>query len=442
MGLDQTDGLLSSGIAAAKKGDFLQARKLLLTLLDEDEQNEKAWLWLSSVVESSEDKRICLENVLTINPANAAAIRGIQRLDAHDDGDDSEDNEIVIKTEITPVSPAASILYPDRTVREWRFSDPPLAQKAVDYSIQSESGYDDIWEGEQTICPYCAEELDYEEWRCPTCKRNLRLSAYRHQKPSSDLLIYSVLVFGIAQLSLLLVVGHLIVGESVLTLVWNSLVFILMVIFAIGIFLRQFWAYIGSVITLITTFASLLIALFVQPSMPSLLEQLNGKEFFLAVAERPLLLILEPLVELLLPLQLVAVALAFVYAIFRVGPDFERVIVRRVAGIDKGLSGASMFYTHGKDYTDRNMWANAVLHFRRAAGQDPTKSIYLLALGRAYAKVGYYQRSLDVLESALAIEADQQKIAEIKSVMQDINQQQLAHHDDPRLKTQMVARGK
>jgi hypothetical protein len=319
-------------------------------------------------------------------------------------------------------------------MREWRFSDPPLAHRTVDYSIQAESAYDDVWEDERTICPYCAWELEYEDWRCPKCRQNLRLSSYRHLNPGSDLLIYAVLIFGIAQLSLLLVISFLVVGGDVLTFVWQALVFVLMVVFTIGIILRRFWAYIGSIISLIVTFAASLIALLVQAETPNLVEQLSGKEFFLAVAERPLILILEPIVELILPLQLIAVVLAFLYAIFRVGPDFERVIVRRVAGFDKGLSGASMFYIHGKDYADRNMWANAVLHFRRAAGLDPTKSLYLVELGKAYAQVGYYQRSLDVLESALTSEADQQKIAEIRGIVEDISQQKLADQNDPKLK--------
>jgi hypothetical protein len=37
-------------------------------------------LWLSGVVDTNEDKRICLENVLVLNPGSLAAKRGLEKL--------------------------------------------------------------------------------------------------------------------------------------------------------------------------------------------------------------------------------------------------------------------------------------------------------------------------------------------------------------------------
>jgi hypothetical protein len=45
-----------------------------------DDQNETAWLWLSACVDSVEEQRICLENVLLLNPNNAKARRGLDAL--------------------------------------------------------------------------------------------------------------------------------------------------------------------------------------------------------------------------------------------------------------------------------------------------------------------------------------------------------------------------
>ena len=67
---------LRAGIAAAKAGDAERARELLLQVVDADELNEHAWIWLSSVVESDEDREICLDNVLAINPDNSLAKAG------------------------------------------------------------------------------------------------------------------------------------------------------------------------------------------------------------------------------------------------------------------------------------------------------------------------------------------------------------------------------
>jgi tetratricopeptide (TPR) repeat protein len=75
------DDLLKQGIAAARAGRKDEARQKLMRVVELDEENEQAWLWLSGVVESNDDRRVCLENVLTINPANAAAHKGLRLLD-------------------------------------------------------------------------------------------------------------------------------------------------------------------------------------------------------------------------------------------------------------------------------------------------------------------------------------------------------------------------
>ena len=75
------DDLLKQGIAAVRAGRKDEARQKLLLVVELDEQNEQGWLWLSGVVESNADRRLCLENVLTLNPANAAAQKGLRFLD-------------------------------------------------------------------------------------------------------------------------------------------------------------------------------------------------------------------------------------------------------------------------------------------------------------------------------------------------------------------------
>jgi hypothetical protein len=73
--------LLNRGIAAAKAGENDRARAALLKVIEQDERNEQAWLWLSGVVDSQEDRRICLENVLAINPNNTRAQAGLRLLE-------------------------------------------------------------------------------------------------------------------------------------------------------------------------------------------------------------------------------------------------------------------------------------------------------------------------------------------------------------------------
>jgi hypothetical protein len=65
--------LLAQGVAAAKAGQRTQAYNLLLDAVELDQRSELAWLWLSAVTDNPDDQRICLENVITINPGNAVA---------------------------------------------------------------------------------------------------------------------------------------------------------------------------------------------------------------------------------------------------------------------------------------------------------------------------------------------------------------------------------
>ncbi len=77
-----TDDLLKQGVAALKEGRKAEARRLLSQLLEQDERSEMGWLWMSGVVDTDTERRICLENVLAINPNNGIAKRGLEGLGA------------------------------------------------------------------------------------------------------------------------------------------------------------------------------------------------------------------------------------------------------------------------------------------------------------------------------------------------------------------------
>jgi tetratricopeptide (TPR) repeat protein len=79
----QVTQLLAQGIAAAKARRNEEARQALLQVVDLDRRNEQAWLWLSGVVESLDERRTCLENVLAINPNNTHAQAGLRWLEQH-----------------------------------------------------------------------------------------------------------------------------------------------------------------------------------------------------------------------------------------------------------------------------------------------------------------------------------------------------------------------
>lgn len=75
-----TDELLRQGIALVKAGQKPQARTVLEQVVDMDDQNVQAWLWLSACVDTVEDQQVCLENVLALDPGNDKARRGLDAL--------------------------------------------------------------------------------------------------------------------------------------------------------------------------------------------------------------------------------------------------------------------------------------------------------------------------------------------------------------------------
>ncbi|MBM7844820.1 hypothetical protein [Herpetosiphon giganteus] len=72
--------LIQQGIQAARNGNHAEARLILRQALSADSSNEQAWLWLSAVEATNSEKIAALQQVLAINPANAAAKRGLEML--------------------------------------------------------------------------------------------------------------------------------------------------------------------------------------------------------------------------------------------------------------------------------------------------------------------------------------------------------------------------
>jgi dipeptidyl aminopeptidase/acylaminoacyl peptidase len=71
---------LRQAINAAQRGDKLNARRQLQQILTEDGNNEIAWMWMASVVDTADERRACLERALKINPNNARAREALRRM--------------------------------------------------------------------------------------------------------------------------------------------------------------------------------------------------------------------------------------------------------------------------------------------------------------------------------------------------------------------------
>jgi hypothetical protein len=73
--------LLQRAITHINAGELDQGRALLEKILEQDPKNDRAWVWLSGCVEDPMQRRICLQQALSANPENQAALEGMRVLD-------------------------------------------------------------------------------------------------------------------------------------------------------------------------------------------------------------------------------------------------------------------------------------------------------------------------------------------------------------------------
>jgi hypothetical protein len=71
---------LRDGIEAARRGDRVNARRLLQQVLIIDRDNEVALMWMASMVDTLAERRAFLERALKVNPQNARAREALQKM--------------------------------------------------------------------------------------------------------------------------------------------------------------------------------------------------------------------------------------------------------------------------------------------------------------------------------------------------------------------------
>jgi tetratricopeptide (TPR) repeat protein len=155
--------LLQQGIAAAKAGRTEEARQALMQVVDWDEENEQAWLWLSGVVESLEDRRVCLANVLALNPDNTHAQAGLRWLEQHSPPpsaveDDSAQEEVLAAGETSAEVPSDG---QDRCPH----CGAPVPQSGTECPYCNQPLI--------VACPTCGQYVNVEQTSCPDCGRPL-----------------------------------------------------------------------------------------------------------------------------------------------------------------------------------------------------------------------------------------------------------------------------
>ncbi|MGC8875413.1 MAG: hypothetical protein ACP5SI_13325, partial [Chloroflexia bacterium] len=76
----RVDALYRAAVAAAERGQRDHARKLFTKLLEIDERRAEAWIWLAELVTDLDDREICLENALALDPENESVRKDLERV--------------------------------------------------------------------------------------------------------------------------------------------------------------------------------------------------------------------------------------------------------------------------------------------------------------------------------------------------------------------------
>ncbi|WP_420641421.1 hypothetical protein [Candidatus Leptofilum sp.] len=407
---------LKAGITAVKQNDRVQGRQLLEKVLAVDERNEKAWLWMSGAVQTAAERQICLENVLAINPDNQLAQKGLAKLAQATAPEPKAGQTQVVRREYEPVSTAAALLYPESQVKTWEWRDPTAVQaqgSSPDY--QAKESYDDIWTKDTPMCGYCAHELAPEDERCPKCKKKLLVHSFRYAKASTNLTALWVLLLGVSQFYLLQLLYHILAQGNLVAAVGSGIMVFLFVVLAFGVGWRQTWAHIAAIYLLIGVILFSLLRWLLPPNLAVL-----GIENMDPAIQQFILPLTTGLGETVRIGIIGGAALALFYAIFKAGPDFNKVTVRQVAGLTKGPKSAVDFNAAARKLAQQGLWATAVLHWQLAAAQAPQHVAYQESLGRAYATLGFYERSLDVLNAAKQRTGSPERQAAIQQQIQAV----------------------
>lgn len=128
MASDDIQNLLKSGIEAARSGNKTVARGIFEQVIKLDSQNELAWMWLASVLETPAERQRALQRVLSLNPQNERAKQALEKLQGAA-APAKRDSEVPRKPPTGPLRPkTAPLAQPPAP------SAPPEARLRTDFA--------------------------------------------------------------------------------------------------------------------------------------------------------------------------------------------------------------------------------------------------------------------------------------------------------------------
>jgi tetratricopeptide (TPR) repeat protein len=418
--------LLRAGIAAAKSGQRERARDLLMRVVEQDEEDALAWLWLSGVVDSLDDREICLENVLALDPDNDAARKGLAWVQKQRGSQASSSAETMPPSAPLPEPPvvarvgrpatlAAAILREDFARRR-----PPPEPEPEPPPTPLQDEFDNEY-----LCPYCAAQTHPDDRKCQACGAELWIKIRRREERSTWL--WAALTLQMAGI------------------IWPATVPLLMLIYAaheVGVDnpLTLVPVYLGlsgsvppkvasAVLEAVPRLYFLVPALYVLFSLGVLFGlYLRWKPIFFMFLISALLtlvlggagMLLSQGVGLICSGGGVILGILMFFMLLQLEDDFffdeKRILLRVDRSAKKGLD----FLANGRRYMRRKMWAMAVIHLRRAASWLPDWIDSHLELAAAYLGLKRYDLAAKALAEARRINPDDPRIEELTALLDSL----------------------
>ncbi len=421
--MNETQKWFNAGVAALRAGNKAEAETLFLRVVEADEEHELGWLWLSGAVQMDADQRVCLDNVLTINPDNAVARQRLEklliRLDvAETIAPELDFDEDGAYEDVPSINLAAELLYPESHHRKREKRETVEREEQTAVSFTSTSGFDDVWMHDVEICAYCAHEIDIDDEKCPHCGRKLSVKQFRYEDVSSNLHIFWIMLLGTGQLFLVQALISIMQDEVGLAVAINFILMGVYIVFAAAAYQRQVWAHYGAIYLT----SALLALVFINSLIFSAFAFVpdvgleDGEIFFSTIAFTGM--------QLAFYIMLLgALGVTLIFALFFVSADFVRDEKRQTAVLQSGIRAADRYDHVARKHAQQGRLGTAVLHWQRAAAKEPHTMAYQRRLASGYARLGYYARSLSVLNGAIANSHSPDMTARLEKMKTAVEQQ-------------------
>ena len=363
---------LNQGIEAAEAGDKKRARQLLKEVVKTDETQVEAWLWLSQIVDSLEEREVCLENILTLEPDNPFAREELAQVKA-------EQEEFFAPVYLSEEEDtSAQVVEPAETL----VGDP----------VAEADEFDNPW-----LCPYCLALTKPTDKKCPACAKPLIIRKRVTEERTVWLwrTIFLQLTVGFFSLA---------AGAGLFTLivklngVFSPIPFLPAYVglptdqpdhlteFVLALFPR--WVFWGVITFGVYSFV-LMVLLYMRIPYGNVLYLISGcvllvMGLFTAVFYYSSLIAVVVGVVLFI---LGAVQILLSYSLWN---DFLFEEGRLHLTLDRGVKTSANFFMSGRKYIKLKMWGLAVIHLRQATFMASKNVTYHAFLAMAYMRVKHY----------------------------------------------------